>query len=55
MARNRIVARIQELIVANAYVVPIVDQQSVLGVRTAVHDLRFAGAGDVHLHDTWKS
>ncbi|MEV4154986.1 ABC transporter substrate-binding protein [Nocardia salmonicida] len=55
VARNRIVARIQELIVANAYVVPIVDQQSVLGVRTAVHDLRFAGAGDVHLHDTWKS
>ncbi|MFF2083848.1 ABC transporter substrate-binding protein [Nocardia sp. NPDC058176] len=53
--RNQLVARIQELVVANAYVVPIVDQQTVLALRSGVHDLRFAGAGDIHLHDTWKN
>ncbi|WP_218000664.1 ABC transporter substrate-binding protein [Nocardia higoensis] len=53
--RDDVVRRIQELVVTNAYVVPIVDQQTVLAIRDTVHDLRFAGAGDIHLHDAWKN
>ncbi|MGW4369018.1 ABC transporter substrate-binding protein [Nocardia takedensis] len=53
-ARDQVVARIQRLIVANAYVVPVVDQQTVLGLGDRVRDVRFAGAGDIHLHDAWK-
>ncbi|MDX6743125.1 ABC transporter substrate-binding protein [Actinocorallia sp. A-T 12471] len=53
--RADLVAEAQRLIVENAYVVPVVDQRTVLGVSAKVHDLAFAGSGDVHLHDTWKS
>ncbi len=53
--RDGLVAQAQRLIVQNAYVVPVVDQRTVLGLAGNVHDLRFAGSGDIHLHDTWKS
>ncbi|MCD0450915.1 ABC transporter substrate-binding protein [Actinocorallia sp. API 0066] len=53
--RDGLVAEAQRLIVTNAYVVPVVDQRTVLGVSGKVHDLRFAGSGDIHLHDAWKS
>lgn len=53
--RDDLVAQVQRLVVQNAYVVPVVDQRTVLGLSGDVHDLRFAGSGDLHLHDTWKS
>ncbi|MEW9553334.1 ABC transporter substrate-binding protein [Nonomuraea sp. NPDC050783] len=53
--RKALVEQAQELIVREAYVVPIVDMRTTLGVSTAVHGLAFTAAGDIQLHDAWKS
>ncbi|MCK9897894.1 ABC transporter substrate-binding protein [Frankia sp. AgB32] len=51
--RTAEVGQAQRLIVRNAYVVPVVDQQTEIGVSAKVHDTRFGTAGDVQLHDAW--
>ncbi|MBL7498126.1 ABC transporter substrate-binding protein [Frankia sp. CNm7] len=53
--RAALVGRAQQLIVENAYVLPIVDNQIILGVAKDVHGPRFQAPGDISLHDTWKS
>ncbi|MEV6925136.1 ABC transporter substrate-binding protein [Dactylosporangium sp. NPDC051485] len=52
--RQDLVGEAQELIVRDAYVIPVVDQQTELGVSPRVHDLTFAVSGDIQLHDAWK-
>lgn len=34
---------------------PIVDQQALIGVSKRVHDLTLGASGGIRLHDTWKS
>ncbi|MFF3611867.1 ABC transporter substrate-binding protein [Streptomyces sp. NPDC002580] len=51
--RERLVGRAQELIVENAYVVPVVELQTQLGVAKKVHDLGFEASSRIQLHDTW--
>ncbi|WP_328445679.1 ABC transporter substrate-binding protein [Streptomyces sp. NBC_00386] len=53
--RDELVARAQQLVVQNAYVLPIVDQEALFGVSERVHDLTPGASGGVRLHDTWKS
>ncbi len=53
--RDALVARAQQLIVREAYVLPIVDQEALIGVSDRVHDLTLGASGGVRLHDTWKS
>ncbi len=52
--RDQLVARGQELVVEQAYVVPIVEQQALIGVSPKVHGLSLGASGGVRLHDTWK-
>jgi peptide/nickel transport system substrate-binding protein len=52
--RDRLVARAQRLVVRQAYVVPIVDQEALIGVSRQVHDLTPGASGGIRLHDTWK-
>jgi peptide/nickel transport system substrate-binding protein len=49
--RRALVGQAQELIVHNAYVVPVVDLQSELALATKVQDLMFTASGDIQLHD----
>ncbi|MBK3626112.1 ABC transporter substrate-binding protein [Streptomyces sp. MBT49] len=51
--RKQLVAQAQTLIVQNAYVVPVVELQTQLGVAKKVHDLAFDASSRVQLHDTW--
>lgn len=53
--RDKLVARAQQLVVRQAYVLPIVDQQALIGVSKRVHDLTLGASGGIRLHDTWKS
>ncbi|MER6345956.1 ABC transporter substrate-binding protein [Streptomyces sp. NPDC001595] len=53
--RDKLVARAQQLVVRAAYVLPIVDQEALIGVSGRVHDLTLGASGGVRLHDTWKS
>lgn len=53
--RDQLVARAQQLVVRQAYVLPIVDQQALVGVSKRIHDLTFGASGGIRLHDTWKS
>ncbi|MFG2472375.1 ABC transporter substrate-binding protein [Streptomyces canus] len=53
--RNQLVAQAQQLIVEAAYVLPIVDQEALIGVAESVHGLTLGASGGVRLHDTWKS
>lgn len=53
--RHQLVARAQQLIVRAAYVLPIVDQEALIGVARTVHGLTLGASGGVRLHDTWKS
>ena len=46
--------RAQENIVDNAYVVPVVELTTELGVARTVHDLNFEASSRIQLHDTWK-
>ncbi|MFE4965863.1 ABC transporter substrate-binding protein [Streptomyces sp. NPDC056660] len=51
--RKQLVAQAQQLIVRNAYDVPVVELQTQLGVSNKVHDLTFDSGSRVQLHDTW--
>ncbi|SBW18210.1 ABC transporter periplasmic protein [Candidatus Protofrankia californiensis] len=53
--RQSLVAQAQQLIVQNAYVVPVVELQTELGVSKNVHNLDFEASSRIQLHDTWKS
>ncbi|WP_089104906.1 ABC transporter substrate-binding protein [Streptomyces hyaluromycini] len=51
--RKQLVGESQQLIVQNAYDVPVVELQTQLGVSNKVHDLTFDSGSRVQLHDTW--
>ncbi|MEU6194872.1 ABC transporter substrate-binding protein [Streptomyces sp. NPDC047061] len=51
--RRQLVTEAQQLIVRNAYDVPVVELQTQLGVSNKVHDLTFDSGSRVQLHDTW--
>ena len=51
--RKQLVERAQQLIVKNAYVVPVVELQTQLGVAKKVHNLDFEASSRIQLHDTW--
>ncbi|MFF5306604.1 ABC transporter substrate-binding protein [Streptomyces sp. NPDC013161] len=53
--RDELVAEAQQLVIAQAYVVPIVDLESLVGVSRRVHGLTLGASGGISLHDTWKS
>lgn len=52
--RQELVSQAQRLIVENAYVVPVVELTTALGVAKRVHDLDFEASSRIQLHDTWK-
>ncbi|MBT0769972.1 ABC transporter substrate-binding protein [Kineosporia sp. J2-2] len=52
-ARDELVATAQETVVQNAFVVPVVELQTKLGVAKRVHDLNFEASSRIQLHDTW--
>ena len=52
--RQALVAQAQRLIVDNAWVVPVVELTTELGVAKTVHDLAFEASSRIQLHDTWK-
>lgn len=52
--RAELVERAQRLIITNAYVIPVVELQTELGVSPKVHDLAFEASSRIQLHDTWK-
>ncbi|WP_019629795.1 ABC transporter substrate-binding protein [Actinomadura atramentaria] len=47
------VKQAQETLVRDAYVAPVVELQTELGVAKKVHDLDFEASSRVQLHDTW--
>jgi peptide/nickel transport system substrate-binding protein len=49
-----LVEQAQKLIVENAYVIPVVELTTELGVSKKVHDLNFEASSRIQLHDTWK-
>ena len=51
--RKQLIAQAQQLIVRNAYYVPVVELQTQLGVSKKVHDLNFDASSRIQLHDTW--
>ncbi|WP_314223930.1 ABC transporter substrate-binding protein [Streptomyces zaehneri] len=51
--RKQLVTQAQQLIVQNAYVVPVVELQTQLGVAKKVHNLGFEASSRIQLHDTW--
>jgi peptide/nickel transport system substrate-binding protein len=51
--RGQLVEQAQQLIVRNAYVVPVVELQTQLGVAKKVHNLDFEASSRIQLHDTW--
>ncbi|MEW1718211.1 ABC transporter substrate-binding protein [Streptomyces sp. NPDC093109] len=51
--RTELVGEAQQLIVRNAYVVPVVELQTQLGVADKVHNLDFEASSRIQLHDTW--
>ncbi|MFI5953721.1 ABC transporter substrate-binding protein [Cryptosporangium sp. NPDC051539] len=53
--RGALVKQAQELIVENAYAVPVVELTTELGVGKNVHNLDFEASSRIQLHDTWKS
>ncbi|MEB8337521.1 ABC transporter substrate-binding protein [Streptomyces endophyticus] len=52
--RDGFVSQAQKLIVRQAYVVPIADQETLIGTSRQVHGLTIGASGGVQLHDTWK-
>lgn len=52
--RQDVVNQAQQLILDNAYVAPVVELETELGVSTKVHDLNFEASSRIQLHDTWK-
>lgn len=53
--RKAVVAQAQQEVVRNAYVIPVVELQTELGVAPKVHDLDFEASSRIQLHDTWLS
>ncbi|WP_405151176.1 ABC transporter substrate-binding protein [Sphaerisporangium sp. NBC_01403] len=53
--RQALVSQAQRLIVENAYIIPVVELTTELGVSKRVHDLDFEASSRIQLHDTWKS
>ena len=53
--RSDLVAQAQQLLVEEAYTVPVVELQTTLGVSPDVHDLQFDASSRLQLHNTWKS
>ncbi|MEV7342133.1 ABC transporter substrate-binding protein [Streptomyces sp. NPDC093544] len=51
--RKELVGQAQQLIVQNAYVIPVVELQTQLGVAKKVHNLNFDASSRIQLHDTW--
>jgi len=51
--RQQLVNQAQELIVRNAYVIPVVELETELGVAKKVHNLDFEASSRIQLHDTW--
>jgi peptide/nickel transport system substrate-binding protein len=51
--RKQLIGQAQQLIVQNAYYVPVVELQTQLGVSKKVHDLNFDASSRLQLHDTW--
>ncbi|EXG82228.1 ABC transporter substrate-binding protein [Cryptosporangium arvum] len=52
--RQTLVTQAQNLLVDNAYTVPVVELTTELGVGKNVHDLNFEASSRIQLHDTWK-
>ncbi|WP_029432012.1 ABC transporter substrate-binding protein [Blastococcus sp. URHD0036] len=53
--RFDLVAQAQQLLVEEAYTVPVVELQTTLGVSPDVHDLQFDASSRLQLHNTWTS
>ncbi|MFJ9351110.1 ABC transporter substrate-binding protein [Streptomyces sp. NPDC101237] len=51
--RKQLVTQAQQLLVQNAYYVPVVELQTQLGASQKVHDLDFDASSRLQLHDTW--
>ncbi|MFE9438012.1 ABC transporter substrate-binding protein [Streptomyces sp. NPDC006602] len=51
--RKQLVTQAEQLLVKNAYYVPVVELQTQLGVAKKVHDLNFDASSRIQLHDTW--
>lgn len=51
--RKALAAQAQQLVVDNAYTVPVVELLTELGVSPKVRDLRFDASSRIQLHDTW--
>ncbi|PTM99552.1 MULTISPECIES: ABC transporter substrate-binding protein [unclassified Streptomyces] len=51
--RKQLIGQAQQLIVRNAYYVPVVELQTQLGVTKKVHHLNFDASSRLQLHDTW--
>ncbi|WP_019071730.1 ABC transporter substrate-binding protein [Streptomyces hokutonensis] len=51
--RSQLVEQAQQLIVRNAYDVPVVELQTQIGVAKKVHNLNFDASSRIQLHDTW--
>jgi peptide/nickel transport system substrate-binding protein len=54
-ARAELVARAQQLIVENAWTVPVVELTTVLGVSPDVRGIRFDASSRIHLFDAWRT
>jgi peptide/nickel transport system substrate-binding protein len=53
--REDLVTQAQQLLVEEAFTVPVVELQTTLGVSPDVHDLEFDASSRLQLHDTWTS
>ncbi len=53
--RQQLVTKIQQQIDSLAYVIPVVELTTELGVSKSVHGLNFEASSRIQLHDTWKS
>ncbi|MEV4206077.1 ABC transporter substrate-binding protein [Nocardia salmonicida] len=53
--RAPLVEQAQQLVVRNAYVIPVVELETVLAAAPTVHGLTFESSSRTRLHDTWRS
>ncbi|MCX5281265.1 MULTISPECIES: ABC transporter substrate-binding protein [unclassified Streptomyces] len=51
--RGELVKTAQELLIRKAYIIPVVELETQLGVAKKVHNLDFDASSRVQLHDTW--
>lgn len=51
--RKQLVEQAQQLLVQDAYYVPVVELQTQIGVSNKVHGLNFDASSRIQLHDTW--